>query len=149
MTWVLTKIDASYFNTASTVIAKVISGILLMVLGLVYPQMVWTFIKRGNGVDLDGIIAPPVSFLAAARQYFRGYGQRRSGLLFLLVFIILIVAAFSHALANVFLEFVEVDVGSNQVCQFTAVSNSHYACDFFSLKCISCRHFFLVQHRVV
>lgn len=57
--WVLTKIDPTTFNAVSDLIAKVVAGLLLATLGVVYPQMVWTSIKRCNGVDLDVIITPP------------------------------------------------------------------------------------------
>jgi hypothetical protein len=144
MTWVLTKIDPTTFNVVSDLIAKVIEGILLAVLGFVYPQMVWTWIQNGHGVDLDGIIAPPVSLMAAARQFFSGRGRPQQMLL--IVSVILIVANFSHLLADVFLEFVglEVEVSVHSVqpfCWTFSLNLSLSLVDSFSwLKAAWCIH---------
>lgn len=110
--WEVKEINSTTFNVVSDFIGLVVAWLLLCALSFVYPQMVWTSIKQGNGVNLEGIISPPISFWDAAWQFFKG---RRSRPLIFIVFLISIVATLSHTLADVFLEFKVVEVGSNQV----------------------------------
>lgn len=112
--WEIKEIDATTFNVVSDLVALLAASLLLAVLSSVYPQMVYTLVKRGTGVDLDGVTRPPISFWDATWQFVRGHSSR---LFILAVLMISIVATFSHAVADAFLEFKVVELGgSNQVC---------------------------------
>jgi hypothetical protein len=114
--WTLTDINSTTFNTLSTLTATVTAQLLMLVLGLVYARMIWWSVKRGNGVDLDIAVAPPTSVPDAVRRFFLGGSSSR--LLVLAVSVFAIVATYSQTAANNFLEFVDADVGSNQVSVF-------------------------------
>lgn len=134
--WVIKEINPTTFNVVSDLAGLLAAALLLFVLSSVYPRMVHASVLRGNGVDLDGIIRPPISFWDAATQSVRGHS---SCLLIFGVLVISVVAKFSHTAADAFLEFNVVEVGSSQVC----VGRVHAALcsDVFSFLKLQSTHF--------
>jgi len=111
--WDIVAIDPTTFNVVSDLTAQVVAGLLVCVLGFVYPYLVWHSVRAGRGVGLDGLLAPPDSLFGAAVQFFKGDTSR---LLVLRVSVIILIATIAHPLADVFLEFKPVEVGENAVC---------------------------------
>lgn len=108
--WVLTEISPSIFNVLSDLTGLFVSGVLFFVLGVAYPYLVWESVKRGYGVDLNGVIAPPSSLWEAfLRLRTGGYRWIMAG-----VAMVMLVATLSHTASDFFLDFVSVEVGSNQ-----------------------------------
>jgi len=107
--WVIHDIPPNAFNVLSDLAGTAISGVLLFVLGLVYPYLVWESVKHGHGVALDGIIGPPNNLWGALVRFRQG-GSR---LLLVGVAAIILVATLSHTASDIFLDFANVEVGSN------------------------------------
>lgn len=106
--YVLKEISPTTFNVLSDLAGEVVAGTLLFVLGVAYPYLVWAAVKRGgHGVALDGLLAPPTSLLEAIQRF------REGPWLGFWVLLVLIIATASHTLADVFLDFVTVEVGVN------------------------------------
>ena len=107
--WELKGISPTAFNVLSDVMGTMIEGLLVLVLTVVYPYIVWESVKRGHPIGIDRVLAPPSSLWNALAQFFKG------GTRWLLTFVIVIlaVATLSHTMADIFLDFVSVEVGSN------------------------------------
>jgi hypothetical protein len=107
----LTQLSPENFNTLSTYVAEVARSLFVAVLASVYTRMMWASVKRGNGIDLDFIVTPPSSWYEAVVRVPKG-GSR---LMYLQLAVLMIVASYSHTVANKFLRFKVVEVGANQV----------------------------------
>lgn len=105
--WVIYSISATTFNVLSDWTGDIISSILVFALGACYPHLVWAVVKKGKGVALDGVIAPP----GGLGEAFLRFRQGGSYLFLLATTFILLVATFSHTAADAFLDFKTVEVG--------------------------------------
>ena len=107
--WVLYSISPTTFNVLSELTGRVIEAAVLAVLGYTYPFLVHAAVVHGAGVPLDSIVTPPHSLIDALKQLRQG-GSRA---LLVGMLCILAVLTVSHSIANTFLDFVTVDVGTN------------------------------------
>ena len=107
--WILQGISPTTFNVLSDVIGTVVGGLLVFALGAVYPYLVWESVKRGYPVGVDAMIAPPQSLWDAMMQFRHGGSRCLLGG----AAIILAVSALSHTAADFFLDFVSVEVATN------------------------------------
>jgi len=82
-------------------------AVLSFAFGAAYPYLVWESVKRGQPVHPNGVIAPPQSLLDALLWFHQDRSWLFAGLAILLV-----VATFSHPVADIFLDFVQVEVAS-------------------------------------
>ena len=105
MAWVI-EMDASTFNVISDLVANAISSALITALGIAYSYMAWEGIKRGKGVALEQLLAPPTSVL----EIMKNIRQGGASMLVVSVALIWAVASLSHPFADFFLDFVNMEV---------------------------------------
>jgi len=104
MPWVLTAIQPTHFNITSDLLGQLVVGILLLLLFISYPHLVWQSVQHGKGVPLNAVLQPPQSILEALKCW-----QEGGACCFVLgLLFIITVATFTHAAADLFLEFVMV-----------------------------------------
>ncbi|CAB9504390.1 expressed unknown protein [Seminavis robusta] len=112
--WIIQNIEPTYFNVLSDLAGQLTTQLLVFVLGFAYPYLLWESVKRGGGIPLYDVVSPPNSLWEALTRLYRqvtGGSWTCYGYLLLWTIIVMLVATFSHPAADLYLDFVSVQVG--------------------------------------
>lgn len=106
--WIIKSIPAAAVNVLMDLAGQMIVAILMFSLGSAYPTLLWESVKRGGSISPNAVIAPPQSLLDALKWFLKDRTW-----LFASVGVLLAIGTISHPAADFFLDFVVVDVASN------------------------------------
>mmetsp|Transcript_5697 Transcript_5697/g.16043 ORF Transcript_5697/g.16043 Transcript_5697/m.16043 type:complete len:729 (+) Transcript_5697:288-2474(+) len=112
---IIYNIPPNVFNVLTDLMALTVAGIFYGLLAVVYPHMIWDSVQQGKPVSVNALLRPPTTLgeaLARGIASLRQGPPRPSRWLVWGIPLAGMVVALSHAAADLVLDFVTVETGS-------------------------------------